>query len=166
MPQVTVSIAGKSYRMACADGEEAHLDGLARLLDGRIAEMRAAFGEIGDMRLHVMAALTLADELGETRRKAEGLEAEIAELKALVANGDARAHDSEARLAGAIVNASERIERLARSLNASSAAAMPGQNATAANAAEDRRQEDARPQDARPQDSRPDDAASGDSGSG
>ncbi|MCC5978345.1 MAG: cell division protein ZapA [Salinarimonas sp.] len=128
MPQLTVNIAGKSYRMACADGEEAHLEGLARLLDGRIEEMRAAFGEIGDMRLQVMAALTLADELGETRKKAERLEAEIGELKALVANGDARAHDSEARLAGAIVSASERIERLARSLNASSSAAMPGQN--------------------------------------
>ena len=122
MPQVTVSIAGKSYRMACADGEEAHLDGLARLLDGRIAEMRAAFGEIGDMRLHVMAALTLADELGETRRKAERLEAELAELKTVVASGDARAHDSEARLADAILSTSERIERLARTLNTATSA--------------------------------------------
>ncbi len=130
MPQVTVSIAGKSYRMACAEGEEVHLEGLARLLDGRIEEMRGAFGEIGDMRLQVMAALTLADELGEARKKAERLEGEIAQLNALVANGDARAHDSEARLAGAIVNASERIERLARSLNASSTAAMPGQHST------------------------------------
>jgi cell division protein ZapA len=125
VPQVTVSIAGKSYRMACADGEEAHLDGLARLLDGRIEDMRAAFGEIGDMRLQVMAALTLADELGETRKKTERLEAELAELKALVANGDARAHDSEARLSGAIVAASERIERLARTLNTATSALTP-----------------------------------------
>lgn len=132
MPQVTVNIAGKSYRMACADGEETHLDGLARLLDGRIAEMREAFGEIGDMRLQVMAALTLADELGEARGKITLLEAEINELKALVANGDARAHDSEARFAGAIVKASERIERLARSLNAASSAGMAGQNAVSA----------------------------------
>jgi cell division protein ZapA len=128
VPQVTVNIAGKSYRMACADGEEAHLDGLARLLDERIAEMREAFGEIGDMRLQVMAALTLADELGEARNKSARLEAEIAELKGIVAHGDARAHDSEARLAGSILKASERIERLARSLNATSSAAMPGQN--------------------------------------
>jgi len=128
VPQVTVNIAGKSYRMACADGEETHLDGLARLLDGRIAQMREAFGEIGDMRLQVMAALTLADELGEARSRTARLEAEIAELKGIVANGDARAHDSEARLAGAILEASARIERLARSLNAASSAAMPGQN--------------------------------------
>src|SRR5919206_454031 len=62
MPQVTVMIAGRSYRMACGEGEEAHLEGLAALYDGKIQEMREAFGEIGDMRLHVMAALTLADE--------------------------------------------------------------------------------------------------------
>ncbi|WP_414706553.1 cell division protein ZapA [Saliniramus sp.] len=142
MPQVTVNIAGKSYRMACADGEETHLDGLARLLDGRIAEMREAFGEIGDMRLQVMAALTLADELGEARSRTARLEAEIAELKGIVANGDARAHDSETRLADAIVKASERIERLARNLNAASSSAMPGQNAMSGRATGARNQGD------------------------
>ena len=117
MPQVTVNIAGKTYRMACADGEEDHLEGLARLLDGRINQMRESFGEIGDMRLQVMAALTIADEVSELRGKAGKLEAEVAELKDLVASGDARTHDSEERFAKAIISASERIERLARSLN-------------------------------------------------
>ena len=65
MSQVTVTIAGSTYRIACDDGEEQHLEGLARLLDAKIEEMRAAFGEIGDMRLHVMAAITIADELAE-----------------------------------------------------------------------------------------------------
>ena len=37
MPQVTVTIAGKAYRMACAEGEEAHLAGLAALYDDKIA---------------------------------------------------------------------------------------------------------------------------------
>ena len=87
MPQVTVTIAGKAYRMACADGEEAHLAGLAQLFDGKIGEMRRTFGEIGDMRLHVMAAITIADDLAE-----------------------------------GVGRAAERIERLARGLNASVAA--------------------------------------------
>src|SRR4051794_35987032 len=69
MPQVNVTIAGRAYRMACGEGEEAHLEGLAALYDGKIQEMRGAFGEIGDMRLQVMAALTVADELNETKRK-------------------------------------------------------------------------------------------------
>ncbi|HEX8666640.1 MAG TPA: cell division protein ZapA, partial [Beijerinckiaceae bacterium] len=63
MPQIQVTIAGRSYRMACGEGEEAHLEGLAQAYDAKITELRGAFGEIGDMRLHVMAALTYADEL-------------------------------------------------------------------------------------------------------
>ncbi|MGY6567664.1 MAG: cell division protein ZapA [Salinarimonas sp.] len=122
MPQVTVNIAGKTYRMACADGEEKHLEGLAHLLDERIGQMRESFGEIGDMRLQVMAALTIADEVSELRRKTGALEAEVAELKDLVANGDARTHESEERYARAIISASERIERLARSLNTATSA--------------------------------------------
>lgn len=127
MPQVTVNIAGKTYRMACADGEENHLEGLARLLDGRISQMRESFGEIGDMRLQVMAALTIADEVSELRGKAGKLEAEVAELKDLVANGDARTHESEERFAAAIISASERIERLARSLNTATSGGGPAE---------------------------------------
>lgn len=121
--QVTVTIAGKSYRMACADGEEPHLEALAALLDGKIVQMREAFGEIGDMRLQVMAALTIADELTEARGSVEKLRAEVSSLKALVAESDARIHDSDETRARAILAASERIERLARSLAAPSGSA-------------------------------------------
>ncbi|TVR06461.1 MAG: cell division protein ZapA [Salinarimonadaceae bacterium] len=126
MAQVTVTIAGKTYRMACADGEESHLEGLADLLDGKIAQMREAFGEIGDMRLQVMAALTIADELAEARASVAKLREEVDALKTLVADSDARIHDNEERHARAIVAASERVERLARSLAAPiGAAASP-----------------------------------------
>ena len=64
MPQVNVTISGKAYRMACGEGEEPHLEALAQLYDGKIEEMRQAFGEIGDMRLHVMAALMVAGRVG------------------------------------------------------------------------------------------------------
>jgi cell division protein ZapA len=118
MSQVTVEIAGKTYRMACADGEERHLEGLAALFDSKIAEMRAAFGEIGDMRLHVMAAITLADEMHEMKRRIAALEAELAEARGFASSGDERTHVIEARLAESIQKTAERIERLARSLNA------------------------------------------------
>ena len=120
MAQVTVTIAGRTYRMACADGEEAHLEGLAALYDGRITQMRDSFGEIGDMRLHVMAALMIADEFLEARSANGRLEAEIFELKTLVGSGDDRANAKEEQFARAILAAAERIERIARSLN------MPG----------------------------------------
>lgn len=106
MPHVTVTIAGKSYRMACGAGEEAHLTGLAEDLDRRVAEMRGAFGEIGDMRLQVMAALTLADELHEARRRLTEME-----------QAAAREAAEQARLATGVGVAAERIDRLARALS-------------------------------------------------
>ena len=61
MSQVSVTINGRQFRMACEDGQEGHLMNLARDLDSRIEGLRAKFGEIGDTRLTVMAALTIAD---------------------------------------------------------------------------------------------------------
>ena len=122
MSQVSVTIDGKAYRMACDPGQEEHLQDLAGRLDQYVKHLKGSFGEIGDMRLHVMAALTIADEVSELRRKTGALEAEVAELKDLVANGDARTHETEERYARAIISASERIERLARSLNTATSA--------------------------------------------
>ena len=70
MPQVSVTINGRQFRMACEEGEEARLARLAEDLDARIGRLRQRFGEIGDTRLTVMAALTIADELAEIDRYA------------------------------------------------------------------------------------------------
>ena len=117
MPQVTVTIAGQAYRMACAEGEEGHLEGLAAAYDARIEQMRTSFGEIGDLRLHVMAAIAQADELHETKRRIAALEAEVAMLNSVNASRDERLERIEARLAEGVQMAAERIEELARSLN-------------------------------------------------
>lgn len=114
MPHIQVTISGRSYRMACGDGEEQHLEALAASFDGKIKEMRSAFGEIGDMRLHVMAALTLTDELLETKRRIDTLETEIAALRAVVSAEAARSETTERQVADALNKTAERIERLAR----------------------------------------------------
>src|SRR5271165_2497427 len=67
MAQVSVTIDGRRYRLACNEGEEDRLESLAGMIDGKIGELRASFGEIGDQRLVVMAALTIADNLAEAR---------------------------------------------------------------------------------------------------
>jgi cell division protein ZapA len=118
MPQVTVTIAGHTYRIACAEGEEAHLEGLAAAYDARVEEMRGSFGEIGDLRLHVMAAIAQADELDEAKQRIAALEAEVAALNSVNAARDERLERIEMRLAEGIQMAAERIEGLARSLNA------------------------------------------------
>jgi cell division protein ZapA len=116
LTQVSVTIAGRSYRMACQDGEEAHLEGLARAFDAKIADMRRAFGEIGDMRLHVMAALTFADQLSELRDRVKALEAEHARAEEEDAERVAQEEASQRELAAKVNAAVERIERLSTTL--------------------------------------------------
>lgn len=116
MAHVQVTIAGRSYRMACGDGEESHLEGLAASFEARIQEMRGSFGEIGDMRLHVMAALTVVDELAETKRRVSALEHEIAAMKSVASAESERSEKAEQRLAETLGKTAERIERLARGL--------------------------------------------------
>jgi len=70
MAHVSVTIDNRKYRVACNQGEEARLESLAAMIDGKIVELRSAFGEIGDQRLVVMAALTIADNLLEARDEA------------------------------------------------------------------------------------------------
>src|ERR1700730_4144047 len=81
MAHVSVTINSRQYRMACDDGQEQHLARLAQDLDRRIAELRTSFGEIGDMRITVMAALVLAEELSEARQRLVRLEAELTVLQ-------------------------------------------------------------------------------------
>jgi cell division protein ZapA len=119
MSQVNVTINGRQFRMACEDGEEEHLLELAADLDLRIARLRERFGEIGDTRLTVMAALTLADELSETKQKLERVEPELATLQdASVVSAD-RHQATQAAVAAALNAAAERIETITRRLNQS-----------------------------------------------
>jgi len=118
MAQVTVTIAGRTYRMACGDGEEEHLAGLAAGFDAKIDEMRRAFGEIGDMRLHVMAALTYVDDLQEARKRIAALEKEVAASRAAATESGEEVEALEGRVAEAVAKAAERLERVAKTLSA------------------------------------------------
>jgi cell division protein ZapA len=113
MAQVNVTISGKTYRMACDDGEEEHLAGLAERLNTSIEQLRARFGEIGDQRLTVMAAITLADQHAEAERRLAAAEAEIAGLEDAHADVVERHDTAEAGLAGAIAAVAERVEAIA-----------------------------------------------------
>lgn len=119
MAHVTVTIAGRAYRMACDDGQEEHLTRLGEEVDARIDQLRAAFGEIGDQRLSVMAAITIADELSEARRKIRALEQDAAADRGGREAAVRRLGEVEAELAGTVAGAAERLERLARELGPS-----------------------------------------------
>ena len=117
MGQVTVSVADKTYRIACSDGQEAHLIKLAAELDRKINEMRDAFGEIGDSRLTVMAAITFMDDREEMKSRITTLENEIAYLKESRATLDLSATKTENEIAMVIANAAGRIEEIAKKLS-------------------------------------------------
>jgi cell division protein ZapA len=117
MPQVTVTINGRQFRMACEDGQESHLLRLAQDLDQRIEKLRATFGEIGDTRLTVMAALTVADELADTSGKLRRLEEDLASLQDARAASAERADATQAAVAAALNSAAERIEQVIKALN-------------------------------------------------
>jgi cell division protein ZapA len=118
MSQVSVTINGRQFRMACEDGQEGHLMNLARELDHRINSLRSKFGEIGDTRLTVMAAITVADELSEAGQRIKRLEEELAALQnAQIAISD-RNKAAQAAIAAALSKAAERVENITKALNA------------------------------------------------
>jgi cell division protein ZapA len=119
MAQVNASIAGRQFRLACEDGQEEHLQTLAKDLDERIEQLRKKFGEIGDTRLTVMAALMVADELAEANRKIRRLEEEATALQdARVVAAD-RAKEAASAVVNAFNSAAERIETITKKLNQS-----------------------------------------------
>lgn len=119
MAQVNATIAGRQFRLACEDGQEDHLQSLTKDIDTRIIDLRAKFGEIGDTRLTVMAALMVADELSEAARKIRLLEEEIAALQDARVVASDRAKAASAAVVGAFNSAAERLEGITRKLNAS-----------------------------------------------
>jgi cell division protein ZapA len=117
MAQVNVTINGHQYRMACLDGQEDHLMQLAKGLDQRIEGLRAKFGEVGDMRLTIMAAITVADELSEAATKIRRLEQDVTAGEEARLVAAERAQVTEAAVAAAFAAAAERIETAAKNLS-------------------------------------------------
>lgn len=117
MAQVSVTINGRQFRMTCEDGQEEHLEKLTRELDARIGNLRAKFGEIGDTRLTVMAAITVADELAEAGARIKRLEQELAALQDARAAISDRNKATQASIAVALTSAAERIEGITKKLN-------------------------------------------------
>ena len=71
MPQVTLRINGYSYTVGCKEGEENHLEAMGAEVTRRIEGVRLAAGPSGEARMLVMAALLMADDIFELRRKLE-----------------------------------------------------------------------------------------------
>jgi cell division protein ZapA len=108
MATVTVEVNGRAYLVGCEDGQEAHVESLARAFSGHVREVSRSVGQVGDLRLFLMAALLGADELADTRARLGQAQAELARRGG--ASGGTAA--TEARAAKALDQAAARIEDL------------------------------------------------------
>ena len=75
MAEVDVVVNGRAYRIACEDGEEAHVMQLSEQLDRHARGLAEELGQVGEARLILMAGLLVGDELSEAHDRAEGLAA-------------------------------------------------------------------------------------------
>jgi cell division protein ZapA len=117
MSHINVTINGRQYRMACEAGQEVRLLKLAESLESRVETLRGKFGEIGDARLTVMAALTACDELLDANQRIRGLEEEIDALRNARAVAVDRVRLTQTAVANALNSAADRIERTTQVLN-------------------------------------------------
>ena len=117
MNHINVTINGRQYRMACEEGQEVRLLKLAETLESRVEQLRGKFGEIGDQRLTVMAALTACDELLDANARLEKLEQELASLRDVRVAATDRARATQVAVANALHAAAERIEKTTQVLN-------------------------------------------------
>ena len=117
MNHINVTINGRQYRMACEEGQEVRLLKLAEDLESRVEELRGKFGEIGDARLTVMAALTVCDELLDANARIRAIEEEVELSRHQRVAATDRARVTQVAIVNALNSAAERIEKTAQVLN-------------------------------------------------
>lgn len=77
MPEAAVTLNGRVYHLACSEGEEARLTQLSRIVSEKLEKVVSEFGQVGDDRLLLLAALLIADDMLEAREKAASLEKQL-----------------------------------------------------------------------------------------
>jgi cell division protein ZapA len=123
MPEVNVEINGKKYRMACEPGQEEHLLGLAGEFNRRVETFKQVFGEIGDIRLTVMAGIALIDELAVADGKIAALKQDVAELTEAGQSVSGEMDDLEAKFARRLNDAARKLEAIATAIDEAGAPA-------------------------------------------
>lgn len=117
MPEVNVEINGRKYRMACEEGQQQHLIGLAERLNSHVESLKGAVGEIGDNRLTVMAGIAVVDELAEAEKRIKALEQEVLVLTRAGQEVAAEIEALESKFAAKLSDAAKALESVAVTLD-------------------------------------------------
>ncbi len=72
MSEITISVSGQNYTLACRDGEEERLIWLASYVDSKASTLIDNLGKVGETHLLLMASLLIADELQDCREGVDG----------------------------------------------------------------------------------------------
>jgi cell division protein ZapA len=112
MGQISVTLNGRTYRLECGEGEEAHLIELAEYLGTHVEDMKRKFGQVGDDRLILMASLVVLDELWELRRQMAQMKIAMAEARRDKSVADESARALQSDLAGRVSSVAQRLELL------------------------------------------------------
>ena len=112
MATVSVTVNGRPYSVGCEDGQEAHVEALARDFDRQVQEVGGQVGQVGDLRLFLMAALVTADELADVKLRLAQAGSQLA-----AAQPKAEPPKTDARAVAAIESAAARIEALTAALD-------------------------------------------------
>ena len=116
MAHVIVQVNGRPYTMQCPAGEEDHLRELAELLDAEVSRVKTSVGNVGDIRMLVMAGLMVADRLSEAIGRIQGLEQEVADLRVASEAAAAERQAIVETVGERLASAAQQIESLTRAL--------------------------------------------------
>jgi len=118
MAKVSLTINGRKYALGCEEGEEERLHRLGEKLDARVAQMANQFGQIGDLRLLVMAGITMLDELEDVSQSVEDqVETRLGEVRSQSEAAVRAAEKQESKATDSLLDAAMRIEKLAERLS-------------------------------------------------
>jgi cell division protein ZapA len=106
MPQVEISIGGRTFEVACQEGEEHFLQSAAGMLDAEAAHLADQLGRLAEARMLLMAGLMLADKTAGLEDKVRQLEVEAGEMRATVEQLQARPVPEPQRVEVPVVPAS------------------------------------------------------------
>ena len=106
MAQINIDVNGRPYAVGCEDGQEAHLQELAKLFDHQVRQVSQDMGQLGDSRLFLMGALLLADELLDAKNRLAAMQVEVGRLQTDRSR-------LETKAVSALENAASKIEKLA-----------------------------------------------------
>ncbi len=126
MPEVVVEINDRKYRMACEEGQEAHVMSLAERFNRQVDRFKDGFGEVGDNRLTVMAGIAVMDDLEEAERKIAALQQNIADLTQAGHELSTESEDLERSFAKRLNEVARKIEAIATAIDETGAANTGG----------------------------------------